>query len=136
MGRAGYSDDLDQWDLIRWRGAVASGIRGARGQQALCDMLEVLDDMPEKKLVSNELACEDGVCALGALAQKRGLDVSKIDPEDTELTAQHFSLSHAMVCEIVYINDDCGWHKETPEQRFIRVRAWVESQIKKGPDHD
>ena len=22
MSRSGYSDDCDQWDLIRWRGAV------------------------------------------------------------------------------------------------------------------
>lgn len=32
MSRCGYSDDYDQWALIRWRGAVESAIRGKRGQ--------------------------------------------------------------------------------------------------------
>jgi len=29
MSRSGYTDscDMDQWDLIRWRGAVASAVR-------------------------------------------------------------------------------------------------------------
>lgn len=32
MSRSGYSEDLDMWDLIRWRGAVKSALRGKRGQ--------------------------------------------------------------------------------------------------------
>jgi hypothetical protein len=35
MSRSGYSDDLENWSLIRWRGAVASAIRGRRGQAFL-----------------------------------------------------------------------------------------------------
>ena len=31
MSRSGYEDGLEMWDLIRWRGAVASAIRGKRG---------------------------------------------------------------------------------------------------------
>ena len=32
MSRSGYSDGLDEWAMIRWRGAVKSAIRGARGR--------------------------------------------------------------------------------------------------------
>ncbi len=28
MSRSGYNDDGTEWDLIRWRGAVASAVRG------------------------------------------------------------------------------------------------------------
>lgn len=42
MSRSGYSEELDQWDLIRWRGQVASAIRGKRGQAFLRAMLAAL----------------------------------------------------------------------------------------------
>lgn len=32
--------------------------------------------------------------------------------------------------EIVWENDECGPWKETPEQRFARMRKWVHSQIR------
>lgn len=35
MSRSGYTDDCDGWQLIMYRGAVASAIRGARGQRLL-----------------------------------------------------------------------------------------------------
>ncbi|KGC50992.1 hypothetical protein DO66_5867 [Burkholderia pseudomallei] len=35
MSRSGYSDDCGGWSLIRWRGAVNSAIKGARGQKFL-----------------------------------------------------------------------------------------------------
>ena len=38
MSRSGYSDDLDNWDLIRWRGQVSSAIRGKRGQGFLREL--------------------------------------------------------------------------------------------------
>lgn len=56
MSRSGYTDDTeDQWSLIRYRGAVASAIRGARGQAFLREMLTALDAMPEKRLISGAL---------------------------------------------------------------------------------
>jgi hypothetical protein len=47
MSRSQYIDDCDDnWQLIRWRGMVASAIRGKRGQQFLKDLLAALDAMP------------------------------------------------------------------------------------------
>lgn len=84
MSRSGYSTDLDDWDLIRWRGQVASAIRGKRGQKFLVDLLAALDALPQKSLIVDELQEEGQVCAIGALGLSRGLDMSKIDPEDAD----------------------------------------------------
>lgn len=44
MSRHGYSCDIDDnWALIRWRGAVNSALKGARGQQLLRDIIAALD---------------------------------------------------------------------------------------------
>lgn len=130
MSRSGYYDDIDHWQLIRWRGAVKSAVRGKRGQAMLKEMLAALDAMPEKKLVSNILQDEydaNCVCALGALGRSRGMDMSQLDPEDRETVAAKFDVAHALACEIMWENDEgAGYRsKETPEQRFVRVRKWV-----------
>jgi hypothetical protein len=65
VSRSGYSDGCEGWDLIRWRGAVESAIRGKRGQAFLKELLAALDALPEKKLVANELVTLQGqVCIL------------------------------------------------------------------------
>ena len=46
MSRSGYGDDIGQWDLIRWRGAVQSAMCGKRGQAFLKEMLAALDALP------------------------------------------------------------------------------------------
>lgn len=131
MSRHGYSDDGDgdNWPSICWRGAVKSAMRGKRGQAFLKEMLAALDAMPEKALIAEELVTPAGeVCAMGAVLRSRGVDASKVDPEDTYAVAAITGLAHSMVCEIAYMNDD--WYKETPEARWRRMRAWVVSKIK------
>ncbi len=133
MSRSGYSDDLgDEWKMIRWRGAVNSAIHGKRGQSLLRDLRDALDSMPEKRLIAGELVESDGeVCVLGRLAQVRGIDVSAIDIADRHQVANAFGIAHAMFCEIVNENDEGNW-LETPEQRWHRMRRWVESSIKEA----
>jgi hypothetical protein len=133
VSRAQYCDDLDQWDLIRWRGAVASAIRGKRGQAFLREMLAALDALPEPKLIADELIEEDGsVCAIGSVGKARGLDMETLDPDDHEALALTFGIPDALVREIEYVNDE-HYTAQTPEQRFAAVRAWVMSQIKETP---
>lgn len=133
MSRSGYVYDMEQWDLIRWRGAVASATRGERGQRLLKDMAAALDAMPEKELISGELVEDGKVCALGALGQARGLDMSRIDPSEPGEVAASFGIARALACEIVYMNDKGEWRgRETPAERWRRVRAWVESQIREA----
>lgn len=133
MTRSGYVDDydFDHWSHIRWRGQVASSIRGSRGQAFLSELLRALDEMPEKRLIAHELEKDGEVCAIGALARRRNLDVSGLDPEDYGQVAKTFNVASPLAREMVYINDEHTLNRnETPEARFIRVRAWVVKQIK------
>ena len=127
MSRSGYSDDCDGWSLIRWRGAVASAIRGKRGQAFLREMLAALDALPERKLIARELVEDGAVCALGAVGKARGTDMSTVDPDDHEKVANVFGVPHSLACEVMYENDD--YYSETPEMRFTRMRRWVECQL-------
>lgn len=144
MSRSGYSDDCDeQWQFALWRGTVASSIRSKRGQAFLKEMLVAMDAMPVKRLIAHELEAPDSipcshwglfeaqsVCALGSVGHARGMDMSRIDPEDPDTVAGKFNIGRPMATEIAYLNDEWGSFKETPEQRFGRMRAWVQSQIR------
>lgn len=133
MSRSGYSDDWDVelWDMIRWRGAVNSAIRGTRGQTFLKEMLAALDAMPGKKLIAEALDDHGEVCAMGAVGKARGMDMSAIDPECKEQVARAFGIAPALAAEIAFMNDEGDyWGKEDPEKRFARMRDWVEKQIK------
>ena len=84
----------------------------------------------------NNLASDQGmpfhrgdVCALGSVGRARGIDMAPIDPEDNEAVASTFGIADAMAREIMYWNDEGGTYRETPEQRFDRMRAWVAKHI-------
>jgi len=133
MSRSGYDDDYgdDQWSMIMYRGRVASATRGKRGQALLKDILIAMNAMPYKRLIAHELEMADGaVCAIGAAGKLRGVDMSELDPEDPETVAGKFNIADCLVREIVWENDECGRRKETPEERFARMRRWVRRQIK------
>lgn len=133
MSRSGYSDNCEGWDLIRWRGAVTSAIRGQRGQAFLRELLASLDALPAPRLIESALVTNEGCCAMGSVAYSRGQDVSGLDPFEREEVADAFGIAEAMAAEIAYVNDnDHAWSRsrETPEKRFIRVREWVVASIK------
>lgn len=142
MSRSGYSDDIDDnWRHICWRGAVSSAIRGKRGQAFLLELAAAMDAMPVKRLVTEELQADGEFCTLGVVGNARGLDMTVIDPDDAESVAEKFCLASAMVCEIVYENDEYsgdwkwvdGVHqfvRETPEHRWERMRKWVAKHIR------
>lgn len=130
MSRSGYTEDLEMWDLIRWRGAVSSAIRGRRGRKLLEETFAALDAMPEKRLIAHELIDESGDrCALGVVGRARGIDVSIIDPDDYERVAAALDIAEALARELVYVNDEATFVDETPEDRWRRVRAWVEETL-------
>ena len=72
---------------------------------------------------------EGDVCALGAIGRVRGVDLSDLDPEQPERVAEVFDIAEPLAREIFYMNDEVG-HRETPEQRWQRMRNWVAAQIK------
>lgn len=160
MSRSGYIDDCDDpLAMGRWRAAVRSAINGRRGQAFLREMLAALDAMPDKRLIREHLKfdgdqCRFGspevivgadeladahsgtpmpmgaVCALGAVGTVRGMDLSKLDPHESEGVAAAFGIADALAREIVYLNDDGGSYRESPEDRWRRMRAWVANMIR------
>lgn len=161
MSRHGYSMDGDftNWDAIRWRGALKSAVRGARGQAALRELLAALDALPEKRLAAGVLATAEGeFCALGALGAARGMALERLDPEDLWAVAQAFGIPRTLAAEVMFQNDEsadelvpfnfevCGpmrpWERHrklrwrgnprAAEIRFNKVREWVARQIVKG----
>lgn len=146
MSRSGYNEygDIDQWDLIRWRGAVHSALNGKRGQDFLKEMLDALDALPEKKLIKHDLINDGEVCAIGSVGIARGTDMSDLNPDRSRDVAEAFGIANALVCEIEFINDEDyfpGYGRrlepdEDPEARWIRVRAWVEKWIIQEEEED
>ena len=133
MSRSGYSDDCNGWDLIRWRGAVTSAIRGKRGRALQIELRDALDAMPEKGLIAHELVDAAGsFCTLGVIGNARGMPLSDIDPEDSDQVAKLFDIAPALAKEIVFENDEACWRDETPQQRWGRMREWVEEALKEG----
>jgi hypothetical protein len=129
MSRSDYCNDGDNWGLIRWRGAVNSAIKGRRGQQFLRDLRDAMDSMQEKELIADELEFQGQFCALGAVGHARGIDLRKIDPDDSWHVSKVFGIANALAREIVYMNDEGVYFEETPEQRFARMRTWADEQI-------
>jgi hypothetical protein len=144
VSRANYSDDLDQWDLIRWRGQVKSAIRGARGQAFFRELITALDAMPEKKLVRMEFEQDGCYCTLGVIARQRGVDLGSFDPDDSEVGEQignALGIAHQLAREIMYENDewsnwsiDSGRLPDDPAKRWQYMRAWVAAQIVVTPE--
>lgn len=143
MSRSNYTDDEGYpGQFAMWRGQVKSAIRGRRGQAFLKDLLAALDAMPEKRLIQNDLVRGGEVCTIGALGLVRGIDMTKIDVEEPEQVGAAFGIAHQLAAEIEFWNDEDGdrWEKdatgqykrieESPEERWVRMRAWVASQIK------
>ncbi|MBH8611161.1 hypothetical protein I4N56_009575 [Pseudomonas mohnii] len=130
MSRSGYSDDCGGWDLICWRGAVKSALKGKRGQAFLLELRDALDAMPVKRLIADSLVAEGEFCTIGVVGAKRGVDMAALDQDDREAVGEAFGISPAMASEIVFMNDEGSWQAETPEQRWVRMRKWVESNIR------
>lgn len=131
MSRSGYSDDLDDnWQLIRWRGAVASAIRGKRGQAFLREMLTAFDQLGFDRLIAGDLERDGGVCSLGAVGRQRGVEMGGVDPKNYDAIAKLFGIPHSLAQEIMFLNDEWSGDDETPEARFQRMRKWIAENIK------
>lgn len=131
MSRSNYTEDGSNWDYICWSGAVNSAIKGKRGQHFIKEALMSLEIMKDKRLITEEFKSHDGCyCTLGVLAKNKNIDVSNINPEDSEAIAKIFNVSKALIKEIVYQNDEGGWNEEEePEERWIRMRKWLLAKI-------
>jgi hypothetical protein len=112
-----------------WRGQVASAIRGKRGQAFLRELIAALDALPEKRLIAHDLQLGSEVCAIGSVGLVRGVDMSKLDPEDPPKIAEVFGIAPQLVSEIEFMNDEAAWN-DSPENRWARMRAWAVANLK------
>ncbi len=128
MSRSGYTDDCENLNL--YRGTVERAIRGKRGQKLLKDLAAGMDAMPAKRLIDGELITTSGdVCALGVVGKSRKLPgLEKLDPYEPQDVADFFDISISLAMEVSHINDE-NFDRETPEQRWIRVRKWVNQNL-------
>lgn len=129
MSRSGYSDDYEH--LALYRQAVHLATTGHRGQAFLRKLRDALDAMPVKRLITDQIRNDSGeVCALGALDPTA-------DDYAADGLARHFGIARSLAAEIVYVNDEWWTNRpETPEERWTRVRSWVDRQLLKEPPAD
>ena len=134
MSRSGYGGECESWELVRYRGMVASAIRGKRGQSLIRDLGIALDAMPVKELVEDEFAYDGKVCALGAVANFRNVDIGHINPARDDCREETATLLHIATClasEIMYENDEgVGPWSNSPEERWHHMRDWVAANLK------
>ena len=132
MSRSGYAEDGENWDFIKYRGIIASATRGKRGQTFFRELLEALDAMEVKRLISHDLVAQGEFCTIGVLASAKGIDLTQFDIEDDAHAyplGQALDVTHQLVSEIEFMNDEAGLCLETPESRWRRMRDWVAKQI-------
>jgi hypothetical protein len=133
MGRSGYIDD-EQWpnQFALWQAAVRKSFNGKRGQAFLKELAQRMDAMPDKILIADELVDSDGdCCTIGVVCKARGIDTSQIDYFEPSDVGSAVGISPAMAAEIEFQNDEAGPFEETPEQRWIRMRKWIDGRILK-----
>lgn len=129
MSRSGYVDDLDSNVLNLYRGRVARALRGKRGQAFLREMAAAMDAMPVKELIADDLVLTTGeCCAIGSVFVARGQNVSAVDPEDPAAVAALAGIAPCMAAEIEWMNDEWSYN-ETDEQRWRRMRKWIDAQL-------
>lgn len=154
MSRSGYTDyDDGDYPVALYRGTVASATRGKRGQRFYKELLAALEAMPVKELHAEIFDDPDDgkVCALGALARVKGIDTTRLDPEDdyaAHVLAEKFDVADCLTRETIYINDEGARPRnirlnfghlhgeynavveEPADVRWRRVHNWVARQIK------
>lgn len=145
-----YDEDYANQGLLWWAN-IERHIKGAKGQAVLREIRDILQAMPEKVLITSRLADEKGhVCAVGAVALARRVakgesrddvlrDLAARIPEDdnymgADITASlgvQVGLKYGLAWTLGYAND--AYWKDTPEERYERVLAWVEKNIQPEP---
>lgn len=144
MNRSGYSDEGwdDEWAHLRagaWAANVRKTFKGRRGQSFLKELRDAMDALPERCLVANAFEDDGAFCALGTVANKRGVTMPEWDEEDgdyygiAEEAGAALRISKVLAAEVMNANDDSPRAGETPEQRWARVRKWVEKRIREWP---
>jgi hypothetical protein len=134
-----YSNDEDYpGQCALFQANCYRSIRGKKGQKELKELRAALLSLPDKRLGRGSLQDEEGVvCAIGAYAKHKGLDLSKFDPEEaTDEVGMAAGMPALVAWMVVSLNERVP-RGLTPERRFPEKRyrvmlSWVESQIQEA----
>jgi hypothetical protein len=116
---------------LRLAHGYSLSIRGKRGQKFFRNLVAALEAMPQKRLIAEAIdvpygtAERDpwrnpknpsapyliprercGVCALGALARARGINLRGVDPEATGYIAKKLGIADMLAREVTWENDE------------------------------
>lgn len=157
--RLNWCDDEERpGQFALWQANCNRSIKGKAGQKALRELEAALLALPEKRLISGLLEDEHGaVCAIGAYARHKGVDLSVYDPEDeSDLVGVDAGMPRLVAWEVVALNDihlDVVWEVAegplnrwdatykggiplvrdmTPEERYEKVLAWVRARLQEA----
>jgi hypothetical protein len=123
-----YSDDYD-FDsnyCYLWESRVNQVIRGKRGQRMLREFIYALLELPERRLIAGHIVKNGEVCAVGALAKKRGVlescnESCDHDASDTARLGESLGLTYTLAWEIGYLNDVECPAPEKPMARRVKL---------------
>ena len=83
MSRFHECDDFESNYVYLWESRVERIIKGKRGQQKLREFIEALLALPKLRLIASAIAKPNGeVCAIGAVAKHRGIDLNRDTVKD------------------------------------------------------
>ena len=149
----GDYDEQFPGQFMLWEANLERHFSGAAGQAKLRELRDALLALPEPRLIETRLADEQGnVCALGALALQHrvnhGEDRAKVlaemaeairdeggwvdswdAEEQTREEAERVGCKLPLIVTVAWENDFGPSSKETPEERYTRMLAWVEKRI-------
>lgn len=104
-----------------------------QSQQFLQEMLRAFDRLPGKRLIASKYQDAQGdVCALGALASFRGLDLATVNANCcSECPSTLFNISHELTRLIVAENDYPSSKNIdiSPENRFKHMKKWIRKRL-------
>ncbi len=133
MNRSGYAesdDDVGDPFTDEWRRKVVAAMRSPEGQAFLRELAAALDALPDKWLIEKRLVDEEGdCCAIGAVCMARGIDTAGMDAAGMVCIAERLGVAWPLAWQIVDINDG---RRETPINRWQRMRRWVDRHITQG----
>lgn len=168
MSRSGYRDDYEPDDRAEWLRSCAyvantkRHMEGRLGQAFLWELYLTLTELPSRELVPDTMTdTHGGVCALGAVAARRGTPFAPEDvPEDpdgygdwefAEGIAGTLAIKSMMAREVMEANDSeriaerdlpgpprHSWDSspvryETDQERWARMRRWCVKRLKGIP---
>lgn len=130
MSRINYSDNEEypgQFEL--WQANCQRSLRGARGQRELRELEAALLALPEKRLIHGAAEENGEVCAIACYGQRKGVDLSKFHAySESDRIGVAGGMPRLVAWKVVEMNDE-EFDRETPEQRYEKMFAWVRSQL-------